>query len=175
MPVLNNKGYTLIELLTVISIIGILVGVLVFSFQGWHSGYIVESQIKEMHMDLMNTRARSMQRNRMHFVDLAATQYTLYEDTNTAPDGDGIPDSATDTQVSQKILNSRYPIISTNAQVQFDRNGLSNADNIICSNAIADTVDYDCIAISRTRINMGKLTTAISDGGDCNAENCIEK
>ena len=53
-------------------------------------------------MDLINTRTRAMQRNRMHFVDLTTTQYTIYEDTNTAPNGDGISNPAADTQVSQK-------------------------------------------------------------------------
>jgi type IV fimbrial biogenesis protein FimT len=171
---INIKGFTLIELLTVISTIGVLVSVLVFSFQRWNSGYIVESQIKEMHMDLMNTRIRAMQRNRMHFVDLSATQYALYEDTDPAPDGDGIPAPAADTLVSQQALNTRYPVIFTNAQVEFNNSGISNANNIICSSAIADA-DYDCIEISATRINMGQLTTPVSDGGTCDAANCIEK
>lgn len=171
---INKEGFTLIELLVVISVMGILVTTLVFSFQRWNSGYIVESQIKEMQMDLMNTRARSLQRNRMHFVDLSATQYSSYEDTNTAPDGDGIAAPATDTLISRKLLNPRYPFIFTNAQIIFDRNGLSNTDNIICSTAVADA-DYDCMEISATRINMGQLATPVAEGGACDAANCVER
>ncbi|MEW6601613.1 MAG: prepilin-type N-terminal cleavage/methylation domain-containing protein [Nitrospirota bacterium] len=171
---LKDEGFTLIELLTVISVVGILVTVLAFSFDQWNSGYTVESQIKRLHMDLMNTRARSMQRSRMHFVDLTATQYDIYEDTDPAPDGDGIPNAATDTRVTQKILNLRYPIVFTNAQVEFNNKGISINDTVICNNAVADA-DYDCIDISATRINMGQLTTSIPDGGACDAANCVNR
>jgi prepilin-type N-terminal cleavage/methylation domain-containing protein len=177
---LNNKGMTLIELIIVVTIIGILVTSLAFSFQGWVSGYKVESQTKELYMDLINIRNRAMQRNRMHFVDLTSTQYTIYEDTNTAPDGDGISNPAADTQVSQKVLDARYPItwsVPAANRIQFDINGLSNNNTNICSNAPVDAngSDYNCIIISSTRINMGKLTTSIADGGACNAANCIGK
>jgi prepilin-type N-terminal cleavage/methylation domain-containing protein len=177
---MNNKGITLIELIIVATIIGILVVALGFNFQGWVSGYKVESQTKEMYIDLINTRARAMQRNRMHFIDLAVDQYNIYEDTDPAPNGNGIANTATDAQVSQRILESRYPIIwSTPADtsVEFNTNGLSSENKSICSNAPddADTADYNCISISTTRINMGKLTQSIADGGACVAANCVEK
>lgn len=170
---MNNKGLTLIELIIVIAVIGILVVALAFSFQGWVRGYNVESQIKTLHVDLMNMRARAMQRNRMHFIDVTATQYTVYEDTDPAPDGDGIPDTGTDTEVSQTILDTRYPVRFLNAGTEFDNNGLADNDNTICSNAATDPeADYDCINISATRINMGKLANY---GGTCDAANCAER
>ena len=185
---MNNKGITLIELIIVATIIGILVVALGFNFQGWVSGYKVESQTKEMYIDLINTRARAMQRNRMHFIDLAVDQYIIYEDTDPAPNGDGIPNTANDLPpVSQKILEARYPIIwsdPANITIMFNTNGLSSANKSICSNAplevilgvpTANTADYNCITISTTRINMGKLTQSIADGGACAAANCVEK
>jgi prepilin-type N-terminal cleavage/methylation domain-containing protein len=177
---MNNKGITLIELIIVATIIGILVVALGFEFQGWVSGYKVESQTKEMYIDLINTRARAMQKNRMHFIDLAVDQYNIYEDDNPAPNGDGIANNATDAQVSQRILEARYPIIwSTpgDTSVEFNTNGLSSDNKLICSNAPddADAADYNCMIISTTRINMGKLTQSIVDGGACNAANCVER
>lgn len=174
--IMNNKGLTLIELVVVVTVIGILAVALGLSFQGWVRGYNVESQIKTLHADLMNTRARAMQRNRMHFIDLTATQYTIYDDNNPAPNGDGNPDPSNDAQVSQTILDTLYPITSAIARIEFDNNGLADNNNTICSNAATDTdADYDCIAISATRINIGQLTTALSNGGICNAANCVER
>jgi type IV fimbrial biogenesis protein FimT len=179
---MNNRGMTLIELLIVITIIGVLVTALSFTYQGWVSVYKVESQTKEMYIDLINTRARAMQRNLMYFVNFTATEYDIYEDTNN----NGLYNAGPDLLVSQRILETRYPVLSSVAGIAFNAKGLSNSlnnKNSICSNAPADAnnADYNCITISTTRVKMGKLTLSIADGGACAdvlataVANCVEK
>ncbi|MHC4890526.1 MAG: prepilin-type N-terminal cleavage/methylation domain-containing protein [Planctomycetota bacterium] len=174
MNISRTDGITLIELLVAISIIGILVVALGFQYEGWQGGYRIESQTKELYVDLMNSRSRAMQRNRAHFVTLAATQYILYEDTNPAPDGNGSLNTAADTQVLQKNLNPLYPITWSgiaDIEIEFTTRGLSNDNKTICTNTTDDS-DYNCVEISATRINLGKLTTP---GGACNAANCVSR
>jgi len=180
----NEQGITLVELIIAVSVIGILVTVLAFSFQGWMGAYSAENQMKNIYVDLMNTRARAMQRNRIHFVSLSTTQYAIYEDTYDAtvtanPDGDGILQTASDSRFLLKGLDQRYPITWSNfgdaqPQIQFSRKGVANAERVICSNTTADT-DYNCIKIEETTISTGKLTTKIPGGGACNATNCVTK
>ena len=178
---INRNGVTLIELIVVVSVIGILVVALGFSFQGWMGKYRVESQIKEMYTDLMNAKAGAIQRNRMYFVTLTTTQYTIYEDTNTAPDGDEIIQTGADRLVLQKNLNPQDPITwNGGAQINFTKKGLSNVDKTICSNKDVGPgedvdADYNCIIISALRVNTGKLTKEIPDGGTCDATNCVAK
>jgi prepilin-type N-terminal cleavage/methylation domain-containing protein len=156
----KDDGITLIELIVVISVIGVLAVALGFQFQGWMGSYKVESQIKEMYVDLMNARAMAMQKNRMHFVVLGAKQYTLYEDTNPAPDGNETLETSSDSQVLQKTTD--YDIVPALeagvTQFSFDKDGLisdvSNGATIRFSSTVAP--DYDCIELSPTRINMGK-------------------
>lgn len=183
---MNRKGITLIELIIVISIIGILSVALGFSFQGWIGRYKIESEFKEMYVDLMNAKARAMNRNRTHFVTLNATQYTVQEDIDPWPNGDGLltaNDSVRPTGYNdqipflQKSLETNHPITWSNpggTQVDFDTRGISSEDKVICSNNNIES-DYDCIVISASRINLGKLTTKIPDGGTCDANNCISR
>lgn len=182
---MNRKGITLIELIIVIAIIGILALAFGLSFQGWLGRYKIESEFKEMYVDLMNAKTRAMSRNRTHFVTLTTTQYTIQEDIDPWPNGDGLLTANDSVQPAgyddripfrQKTLETNHPITWSNVgdtQVDFDTRGISSEDKIICSNADIES-DYDCIVISASRVNLGKLTTRIP-GGACDANNCISK
>jgi len=195
MKTIKNQGITLIELIIVISIIGILAVALGFEFSGWMGGYRVESQTKEMYVDLMNARARAMQRNRTHFVRLNdSTSYSIYEDdsdgTNKVPDGDGTlqlgTGSSADTELPTFHRTVEYNLdwnnnaITSPIRLTFNTRGLATTLGSLSIFVDRDgddkkdvDPDYDCIVISATRINMGNLndkgTTSRAD------DECIAK
>ena len=174
----HSDGVTLIELIVVVSVIGILVIALGFSFQGWRGKYQVESEIKEMYVDLMNARARALQRNRVHFFRLnGPTSYSIYEDdsngTAKVPDGDGTLQTGTgvtaDTQLASFPKTIEHEMSWNNAAIgaavnlPFNTRGLLNGSGGTISIYVdrdADgekdfDPDYDCIEIAASRINMG--------------------
>jgi len=173
---MKNSGVTLTELAVVVAIIGIVIIAVGFSFQGWAARYNVEKQIKEMHTDLMEAKAKAMSKSRVYFISLAAGQYIVYEDTDPAPDGNGVLTTASDTVRLTKSLDTSYPITWDGAAtVEFNTRGLAaGGEQTICSNTTADA-DYNCIVISDSRINLGQLTTFIPSGGVCGTANCIQK
>jgi prepilin-type N-terminal cleavage/methylation domain-containing protein len=167
---MKEDGITLIELIVVITIIGILAVALGFSFQGWIGGYRVESQVKEMYVDLMNARARAMQRNRLHFVVVNAGDYQVYEDTD---DDSAIPPpiDAGDTRILRpdpKPFHPNYQSLWANT-VTMDTRGLVSPNGTIRFNIGSSVPDYDCIVLFPTRINIGRWEEcdASSAGNEC--------
>jgi len=166
----NNRGFSLLELLVALLIISTLLGIAAISGSVWLNKYRVESQTKTLYTDLMNARAQAMQRNRTFFVVMAATQYSIYEDTNPGPDGDGVLQPANDTRILQKSLNANYsltiPPVAA-ASINFEPKGLASMSPglagppplVYLTATIFVTARfnavYDCIVIEPMRTTMG--------------------
>jgi len=149
----NNDGVTLIELIVAVSVVIIIIVALGFSFEGWMGGYRIESQAKEMYTDLMNARARAMERNRCHFVVVTANNYQIFEDANENCQYNAGTDTALTAFTSPKTLTYTSNWTGT---VTMDTRGIVSPDNTIQFNIGTNTPDYDCIVLFATRINMGK-------------------
>ena len=164
---MKRNGYSLVEMLIVIAIIGILAGLATAGFVGWVKKYNTENQVKEMYADFMSTRIMAMSKNRTHFVNLSANQYTIYDDTSPSPNGDGTLTIGSDTQVLfPKDL--KYPVAwNGGSQIGFNPRGLAVTQKTVCVYSTANP-SYDCIVISQTRLIMGKLKTQ----GVCDSDNC---
>ena len=181
---MTDKGVTLIELIVVTLIIGILAIALGFSYVGWQGRYSVEKATKDIYSDLMTARNRAMQRNHNYFADFpTATSYQIVEDSN---DNSSLNIGAGDNVVPPSPKTIEYPVqIGAVAGVPpvtltFNKGGIMSPETTICIFTDADgdgtsdnDPDYDCIVISQTRINMGKLTSQAI--GDCDADHCTVK
>lgn len=166
---------TLIELMIVIAILGLMLVLLSNGYQAWSERYRVENEVKEFYADVMDARARAMQKNRSHFVVLELdgtgvqyARYVVYEDTSPGPDGNGALDNTADARI--RDIRPRYPVVTSpagTAQIRINRDGTIDLDGATIRVPPPDVVqaDYDCIALTRTRIKMGRY----------NGATCVEK
>jgi len=182
---IKESGITVVELVVVVSIIGILVVAFGFSFINWRAGYNIESEVKQIYTDLLNARLSAVQRNHQYFADFpSTTSYRIREDSND----DGNPAVTTgDTVVVNGVLSPASPVTSATSvafpltwaggTIVFDPKGTITTSPplplsvFLCVSSTYNP-DYDCIVISQTKVTMGKMTTA---GGTCDATNCVAK
>jgi Tfp pilus assembly protein FimT len=152
MKIGRETGITLIELMIVVSIVAVLVVTLGFEFRGWMGKYKVESQIKQMHIDFMNARARAMQRNRFHIITLAANTYTIYEDMNE----NAVPDVAEKLSTYPKRIEHTITWDGTGNTITFNTRGLMIPPTRTVRIISDADPDYDCMVLLDTKTNMGK-------------------
>jgi prepilin-type N-terminal cleavage/methylation domain-containing protein len=164
--VTNKKGFTLVELIVVIMIMGVLITLAMLSYQGIQQRSDLDQKVKRMYADLMSTRIRAMQRNRDHFVSLpsGSTIYRIYED-GPAPDGDGSFNTANDTLLSTYSVAPYTLVLSTPTLtlVQFDSKGLVTGTTGWVRINTTISGEYDCIFIDRIKTGMGKINGANCD------------
>jgi prepilin-type N-terminal cleavage/methylation domain-containing protein len=175
----KDKGYSMIELMIVIAIMGICVGLAIPNLSNLVKKNRVESQIRRIYSDLMNARVMAMSRNITHFIVFAGSQYTVMEDTNL----NGVPDAVpADTQRLRRSSVDIVPMTYSNTAttppdavilqscggwVAFNPRGIARTA-IAPNGTIWITVpnvhpSRDCISISPTQMRLGKW-----DGATCN-------
>lgn len=165
-----ERGFSVIEMMVVIAIIGILAAMAIPNWNRMMEKYKVEDETKRLYGELMLVRAQAMQTNRLGFVTITSPTTTTrrvntYLDTapTTSMSGDGALDTASDKNLSSMTTAHAIDVtgITGVSPYTFGNDGLATFSGTI---RLISTVspDYDCISIAPTRIRMGQYT-----GGAC--------
>ena len=158
-----QRGFSLVELMIVIAIMGILLSIATLNWNEMQTKSAVESQIKKIHADLMEVRLQALYSKRSRSVVISGQVYKSYSST-----------VITSTALETKQL--RYPVVwNGGGPLTFDAQGLTNNQRSLCvmltsDIAVINSAAVDSIVVSQARTNLGKRT-----GGGCASANIEQK
>lgn len=79
-----REGFTLIEMVTVLAILGIIMAMAAPNFSKWKEKHEINGQAQKVYFDLMLARTNAVKNNNLVRVDFNTTShtYTIHDDTN---------------------------------------------------------------------------------------------
>lgn len=156
---MNQRGFSLIELLIVIMLIGLLTGLGTWQYASYSKKATIQAQTRVLYGDLMQYRMRAFYEKRNWTFKFSASGYGIYSssDVTVAP-------------VASVALKHPVTTSDFSQTVIFDsQGGASVSGKAICV-ASSNDAPVDAVVISATRVQIGK-----KDEGSCASDNITAK
>lgn len=156
----TNRGFSLIELLILIAIIGILAGMSTIAFNTWVVKYNVESQTRAIFLALNEARTNAFTRKQVYGIVFKPSSYDMKSYTAESEYVDDTAANANGTLVSRVNLTYGLTLAGadiTNRSVIFDTSGFTNNWFTIFVTPTNSSAALNCIVISSARANMGRI------------------
>jgi prepilin-type N-terminal cleavage/methylation domain-containing protein len=159
---MNRRGFSLIELIVVITIIGTLATIVSLNFNSMQRKYGIEAQVKELLSDLTSVRMMAFQTKKEHRVILNPMLVTFRRYSSEADAaGTEVFNKPLTYPIQQKLPSGSLTDFSNTIIVINDRGLTSNLMTIAVAAGVSDP-SYNCLGVHWARVNMGKI-----NGNDC--------
>lgn len=167
---MNRAGFSLLELIVILVIMGVLLSIVSINFSGWQKKHQIESKTREIFNDLNEARLNSIYLKKRHSIVFQPNNYVMKQYSS---------ENESRTASGSKIVmskNSTYQISKVNGGsiadriFEFDVRGFTNDLDTIYVNPVKSGAMFDCIVISNARTNMGQGVDSDNDGNpnSCN-------
>ncbi|HIJ80519.1 MAG TPA: prepilin-type N-terminal cleavage/methylation domain-containing protein [Desulfuromonadales bacterium] len=173
---MNSRGFTLIELIIVIVLIGIVIAAVSLDFNSWMKKASVDAQTKELNSDFSDLRMRAIQTKRNHMAIVETNKitfcsYSSEEPVNPANCTANPPNPALHGAYFTKFLKYQITFsgdVGVNSRGMLNdffpamSGGTFNSNQTIVVLPSGTGASVDCLVLSDTRSNMGTF-----DGTKC--------
>ena len=151
----QESGFSLIELIIVMAIMGILLSIVTINFNDWQKKAQIERQTRELQADLNSARTESVFRKTRHRITFQPNNYAFkrYSSENEA---DSAGTTITSRNVTYQMTRESGSSID-GASIEFDMRGLTSNNLTLNLNPVGTGAIFDCIVIHVARTNMGKM------------------
>ena len=162
---LMHAGFSLIELVVTISIMGILMTIATLSFNSFQKKSQFESQVREMYADLADARTRAFTQKQVHGIVFKPNSYDMKSYSSEAEykyTSDAVANGVVLLSKSLKYgitkTNTTTAFTDTNSAILFDTTGFTTTATgfTIVVNPVTVSPNLNCLVISASRVNMGK-------------------
>lgn len=161
---MNNRGFSLTELITVMVIMGTLLAITTMNFSNYTRKAQVERTTRELFADFNTARMDSIYRKTRHSIvmNTNGTGYVLKR--YSSADEATAAGTTVFTKPTQYLLTKENGtnFTATDGVFLFDIRGTTTDLNTIRVNPVDSGSGFDCIVIHTARTNIGQMT-----GGSC--------
>lgn len=163
---MRQRGFSLVELLTVMAIVGILLTVSTMAFSRMQTNSMIESQVRTLQSDLLELRQQALYGKRPRSVVISGQSFSVYS-------------SATITATPLRSKTLRFPMVwSSSGTLTFDSQGLTGVgggERALCVTPTGSLSQLNSASVDSLVISDAQIDVGIRTGGTCNSDSIDQK
>ncbi len=174
-PLRSISGFSLIELVLTITIMGILTGIATLSFNSWQKKSAIEAETTQLFADFSEVRTKAFTQKKVYGIVFQPTSYALKSYSSAGECSTDANAASKGLTVSNKTLSYTLSKATgadiSGTPVVFDTNGfvynttVFDVNNVltIFVNPTTESAAVNCVVVSSARANVGRINGTACD------------